>query len=197
MPETTYAVLSVIAMLLSPLVALQIRSMMEHRREKRQRKEWIFKTLMSTRATTLNVDHVNALNLIDLDFKDRHNKYKKVLDAWEVYRDHLGDKVTPENANSWNVKSVDLLAKLLLEMGNSLGYDFNDVQIRRGIYYPQGFQELENKRMFVLDELCKVLKWEKAVPIFAKVVDITNEEVVKLQNEVKKMKEITKEDNAS
>jgi uncharacterized protein DUF6680 len=46
---------------------------------------------MATRAARLTPDHVQALNLIDVEFYSKRKKYKRVLDAWKAYHDHLGE----------------------------------------------------------------------------------------------------------
>jgi len=56
-------VLTVLAVLLAPVVAVQVQKWLELFREDRARKRWIFKTLMATRAATAPPDHVHALNM--------------------------------------------------------------------------------------------------------------------------------------
>ena len=60
-------VLMIIAVLLAPVVAVQVQKWLELFREDRARKLWIFKTLMATRAATVSPEHVQALNMIDLE----------------------------------------------------------------------------------------------------------------------------------
>ena len=56
------------AVLLAPLVAIQVQKILEGWKEINERKERVFKTLMSTRARRLDHSHVEALNMIDLVF---------------------------------------------------------------------------------------------------------------------------------
>lgn len=139
--------LMILAVLLAPLVAVQVQKWLETFREDRARKLRIFKILMSTRATGLSKDHVQALNLIDLEFQ--RNKFKKVRDAWKTYLDHLGnfprEKEDQGRLPVWNEKTADLLADLLMEMGTSLGYDFDLVHVKKGIYLPEGHTKLETE----------------------------------------------------
>jgi hypothetical protein len=106
---------------------------------------------MSTRATPLSPFHVEALNLIDIEFYSKPGrKYRKVIEAWKAYYDHLGN--IPENDAAESVKDIwrsrrdDYLVELLYEMGKSLGYEFDKVHIRRAAYFPEGHgQEFDDQ----------------------------------------------------
>ena len=58
-------ILTILAVFLAPVVAVQVQKWLEVFREQRARKLWIFKTLMATRAATVSQEHVQALNMID------------------------------------------------------------------------------------------------------------------------------------
>ena len=77
--------LMVLAVLLSPLIAVQVTRYLDNKKEARERQLWIFKTLMATRASSLSPHHVEALNRIDLEFKAQTKKDKDVIEAWKVY----------------------------------------------------------------------------------------------------------------
>src|SRR5438034_8791127 len=85
------------ATVLGPVLAVQAQKWVERSREKRNRKDWVFLTLMATRAATLSGEHVRALNTIDLAFYGsrvlgrniRSRKDQSVIDAWREYYDHL------------------------------------------------------------------------------------------------------------
>jgi hypothetical protein len=63
-------VLMLFAVLLSPVIAVQIQVWLEVFREKRSRKLSVLQTLMATRtiAARVSPEHVRALNMIDLTF---------------------------------------------------------------------------------------------------------------------------------
>ena len=63
--------LVVIATLLSPVIAVQVTEYLNRRRQSRDEQLRIFRTLMATRASTLEVSHVQALNSIDVIFNGR------------------------------------------------------------------------------------------------------------------------------
>ncbi|HQO21144.1 MAG TPA: hypothetical protein PLA03_12405 [Acidobacteriota bacterium] len=129
----------VLAVLLAPFLAVFAQKQIELWRERRSRKMWIFKTLMATRARSLSNEHVQALNMIDLEFIEPSDK--DVITAWKEYHDQLN--AFPKEGEDleqrqvvWSDKLNDLLPKLLVKMGMALGYDFNSVDIRRGAYSP-------------------------------------------------------------
>lgn len=57
--------LVITAIIVAPILAVQIQKFIESKKEKRARKIQIFKALMATRATPLSPLHVEALNMID------------------------------------------------------------------------------------------------------------------------------------
>ncbi len=150
----------ILAVLLAPLVAVQVQKYLESIKEKRERKLRIFKQLMATRAATVSPEHVQALNMIDLEFHEE--KYKKVTSAWKTYLDHLGNypKDDEKHQPVWADKRVDLLANLLLEMGKSLGYQFDDVHIKKGIYAPEVHAQIENENFLIRRGVIRLLYGE-------------------------------------
>jgi len=75
--------LAILAILAAPIVALQIQKYIEDRKEIRARKMQIFRTLMATRATRLDAKHIEALNMIDIEFF----KNEKVTEKWKLLLD--------------------------------------------------------------------------------------------------------------
>ena len=100
--------LTVIATLLSPLIALQISEVLAGRKQAREEQLRIFKMLMSTRAANLDPRHVECLNLIDVVFHSNARKEIEIRRLWKQYLDHLSDKGYPKD--SWGSKRVELLA---------------------------------------------------------------------------------------
>jgi hypothetical protein len=156
----------VIAVLLAPLLAIQTQKYLELRRQARERKLMVFKTLMSTRATPLSAYHVEALNMIDVEFYGRRKKDRNVIKAWKNYLDHLNNGPSDESKRPlWFEKINDLSTELLYEMAISLGYDFDKVHIKRGIYIPKGHTDLEMEQMAIRKGLVEVLDGERALPM--------------------------------
>jgi len=149
--------LTILAIVIAPLVAVQVQKRLEIFREERGRKLWIFKTLMATRAATVSAEHVQALNMIDLEFREK--RYRNVTTAWKTYLDHLGSY--PKDVENlqpiWGERRVNLLTNLLLEMGRSLGYEFDEVHVKKGIYAPEAHGRLEDENMLIRRGLLRLL----------------------------------------
>jgi hypothetical protein len=78
-------ILMVLAVLLAPVVAIQVSVYLERRRERLGRRRDIFRTLMATRASRLAPTHVEALNMIDLEFYGKDQQLRAVREAWKAY----------------------------------------------------------------------------------------------------------------
>lgn len=103
----------------------------------------IFKSLMATRASVISPEHVRALNMITIEFPKE--SYPAVLEAWKVYFDHLNSY--PENKielqAEWQKDIGVRLCQLLKHMGDALGYNFDVVDINKGIYAPKAHAVVE------------------------------------------------------
>src|SRR5260221_3308280 len=110
-------IVTIIAIIVAPIIALRVQRKADQERAAKDRKLWIFKTLMSNRATRWNPICVQALNMIDIEFTDKSEK--DVRDAWKELLDHYNDwgKKTPEQRQADDKndleKAGDRLAELL------------------------------------------------------------------------------------
>ena len=165
---TTTEALTIIALLVGPLVAVQVTRYLDDRREIRQRKLWIFKTLMATRISTLAPHHVEALNRIDLEFNPKRPKEKEVINAWKAYLDHLNQNQASfslEQMRSWVERRIDLLCDLLHTMANVLDYDFDKTHIKNACYYPRGYGEHEADWMAIRVAARELTEGKRSIPI--------------------------------
>jgi hypothetical protein len=161
---------NVIAILLSPLFALQVSRRLDDRKERRQRKRWVFYTLMATRNARLSPEHVRALNSIDIEF----TKEKAVTRAWKAYLDHLND--TSQELGAWASRSDDLFVDLLYAMSESLKFDFDKTHLRRGIYSPRAHGEADEDAMVIRKALVAMAKGERGLPVDLSDITHTPEE---------------------
>jgi hypothetical protein len=150
----------ILATFVGPIAAVQAQKWIERSRETRNRKLWIFHTLMSTRALRASSpEHVQALNSIDLVFNARKKGDKPIIDAWGEYLDHLNhypDNSDAKAIQTWNIKGEDFLIELLKKIGDRLGYSFTSVQLKRGIYYPRGHSDLISSQIALRDMIVKL-----------------------------------------
>lgn len=156
--------LTILAIFAGPIVAVQLTRYLDDRREVRDRKLQIFKTLMATRSYSVSWPHVEALNRIDLEFSKRRPQERAVLEAWKEYFDLLCNQtISPEQ---WSVKRVDLLVELLHRMAVVLDYDFDKTQIKNSSYSPIAHGNLESQHDALRQGAIDLLSGKRAIPIY-------------------------------
>ena len=156
-------IMIILSTALSPLIAVQVTRFLDDRNEERGRKLHIFKTLMATRAQSIAPAHVEALNRIDLEFSRRKKQERAVLDVWQQYLDHLGNRAMDPDA--WNHKRVDLLVDLLHVMAVTMNYDFNKTQIKNGTYSPIAHGQIEEDQQRARRMILELLEGKRDIPV--------------------------------
>jgi hypothetical protein len=151
------------AVLLGPIIAVQLTRFLDDQKEIRERKVNIFKSLMATRAYTVSWQHVEALNRIDLEFDKHHRKEKEVIEAWKEYLDLLNNTAMP--IDQWGIKRIDLLVELLHKMARVLNYDFDKTHIKNSSYSPRAHGETEDQQAALRKGLIEVLDGKRTLPI--------------------------------
>jgi len=153
---------NLVAILLSPVIAVLVTLWWQQRKEKRDLKHWILRTLITNRETPVTPDNVRALNLVELAFHDSDT----VRRLWgELFGLFSNSTDTPEFREKSRKKNLELI----VEMAKILGYGkvitaFN--ADRR--YFPIGMAEQMNKQNELLDELLRVLKASGGVQFIPK-----------------------------
>jgi hypothetical protein len=169
----TIELLTIAAIILGPILAVQAQKYIEVASERKRRKLDIFHTLMATRASRVSINHVRALNMIDIEFygrkyfgiRSQSKKEKLVLTAWDNYRDHLNNKDPNDASNLWIEKGDELFTKLLFTISRALNYEFEEVQLKRGCYSPIAHGDLELDSLNIRKGLTKILSGEKPIPV--------------------------------
>lgn len=157
--------LTIGATLLSPLIAVQVTRWADRRRDQRDRRFRIFRTLMATRAQLVSAAHVEALNLIDVEFHGpgRTLKEKAITEAWKIYLDHLN---TPSSSSQeWLTKRQELFITMLQKMAFYFGYDLDQVHLKNQTYYPNAHNDLENDEYAIRKAWISILKGERSLPV--------------------------------
>lgn len=156
--------LVIFATLLSPVIAVQVTEFINRRRQTRDEQLRVFRVLMATRASTLDVMHVQALNSIDVIFNGKSAKQEAVRRQWKQYLDHLNDK--SYHREQWETKRKELLVDLLDIMGSQLGFNFDKTHLKNQSYYPQGYGDLEEQNAAVRQGLLDVLSGKRPLPLW-------------------------------
>jgi len=153
----------ILAVFLGPIVAVQLTKHLDVKKEKRQRKLDIFKTLMATRSYSTSWDHVMTLNRIDLEFERSNSKEKSVIDSWKEYLDLLGDKsITGEQ---WGAKRIELLVELLYKMALVLDYDFDKTHIKNSAYSPVVHGNIDTQQAKIREGIIDILEGKRNIPM--------------------------------
>jgi len=143
-------ILTIFAIIIGPIAAVQIEKQLHRSRANWERKTSIFKTLMATRGAVLSYSH--------------EKKYENVISSWKEYFDNLSQKVTDENVQVWSARNEELLSNLLFEMGNSLGYKFDKVLIKRNVYSPVAHGSIEREMQAIRKGIIDILYGDRNLP---------------------------------
>lgn len=158
------------AVLLGPILAIQIQRYLEYIRDKKNRKLQLFHTLMATRTSRISMDHVQALNMIDIEFYDHgvfaSQKNTAVREAWKIYNDHLNTNKTDTNYSIWNDKTDTLFVDLLHTMAKALGYDYDKVLLKRSGYAPMAHADYEDDNYEIRKGMVKLLSGDHPLPMY-------------------------------
>lgn len=159
--------LIICATISGPVLAVQTQKWIERATERRRGQLQVFYWLMASRATRLSTEHVQALNRIELEFRGKSSKEKAVRDAWRLYADKLNERFenTEVGLANWASSRDTLFTELMFKMSTALGFDFDRVQIMRGVYYPRGHGELEDRQRKILIQLEQLLDGNLSLPI--------------------------------
>ncbi len=165
--------ITVAAIILGPILAVQAQKVLEAIGNRKARRLNIFHTLMATRANKVSHSHVQALNMIDIEFYGRRvfgqqvqtGSEKSVTNAWKNYSDHLNNSYAQDQLGRWMEDGEKLLAKLLFEMSSALGYGFDEVQLRRNVYSPIAHGKQQFQEQNIREGIEQLLTGKKALPV--------------------------------
>jgi hypothetical protein len=125
--------------------------------------------------------------MIDLEFggsgwRGQTAKEKEVVNRWRIYADHLNEPLEDRSearVDVWFAKGDELFTDLLVALAAALGYSFDRVQLKRGIYRPRAHGEAENRQQAIERALVGVLTGETPlsmrvteVPVSAEAADL-------------------------
>ena len=150
----------VFATLTGPILAVLVTRWIDNRRAERDRRLDVFRALMRTRKAALQPDHVNALNLVEIEF----HKVQPVLVAYRQLMRHFNNVPTPVN-EAWMANHRSLLTRLLSEMANLLGYKIEQLDVFEGGYYPLGWGQVEEQQVAMRLGLLELLAGKRTLPV--------------------------------
>jgi hypothetical protein len=123
----------------------------------------VFRVLMSTRRMAISSDHVNAINLVEVDFYG----CAAVEAEWKNYKNHLNDNSKPED-EVWLRTKEKLLSKLLFEIAKVLKFDIPAIEIFEGGYAPGGWAHRDMRYTGALEFMHELREGTKTLPLWLK-----------------------------
>jgi len=151
---------NIVAVLLSPVIAVLITMWLTSRREVRREKMSVFNALIANRNNSIAIENVRALNMIDVVFHDA----TQVRRLWHEYFDMLSNEGL-NNEIGWKQREKRNL-EMITAMANVLGYGkaITHLDVDR-IYRPIGLENQNQKGNAIADELLRVLKGTASLSI--------------------------------
>ena len=149
-------IINIIAVLLSPLIAVWVTTKLQDRAEKRKHKMELFRRLLLANNAfyQLDLNDVSMFNMINVYFYDN----KKIRQLWkECYELFCSTDI--------NIKLVEnKRSELLFEIARNLGYGKAITHLDFGrIYYPKGIADKDEIDRNIKNELLRVLKNSDAI----------------------------------
>ncbi len=160
--EILIGVAGVVVAFATPLIALELQKWLDERHESRNRKLTIFKNLMMYRVTPLSPHFVQSLNLVDLEFNGKDKKEAAVREQWKILLDHFNNYTEAKEPVE---KAQELTRGLLKAMGKYFNYEFDEVYLKRGAYYPKYFVDTELEQNTLRKQLLEVLAGNRRLPV--------------------------------
>ncbi|MCB1478606.1 MAG: hypothetical protein KDJ62_06995 [Rhodobiaceae bacterium] len=160
--EAWYALATLAAIVLGPILAVFITRIIDQTRENQRRKLEVFKSLMQTRGIRLDPVHVAALNIVEIEFYNEQN----VREAFKKYIEHLSSPMpTVQEQDRYFNQRSDLFMNLLFEIGVSVKYKFDKRDLERLSYVPQGWDWDQSIHRRNAEMLAQLLSGQRAIPI--------------------------------
>ena len=180
--------LVIVAILLAPILAVQIQRWIEDYRNKKNRKEWIFRTLMATRGDPLSREHINALNMIDIEYYG-DKKGAKIVTKWREYLDHLNSfprEGSEDQRKRWQETKDEILIDIIFEMSVYLQYNLERLTVKKAFYIPQAYADITLEQFVIRKGVIDILSGAKSIPMAVTRLPISEDEA-KEQAELRKL----------
>jgi hypothetical protein len=160
--------ITIAAIILGPLVAVIITVVRGERRQKYDSRHAVFRSLMKTRRTWANPEHVEALNLVEIEFHGKSKVLKAYKDLFNFFVQDNAKRSDEDDESYLKRKAEhhsDLLSALLLEMSKDLGYRHDQLEILRGGYSPVLHGQIEEDQEKIRKLFAGLYDGSKAIPV--------------------------------
>jgi flagellar biosynthesis protein FliP len=146
MSNTTVAILTLLAIAFSPLIAVLVTVYLQNRKEERSHKLTLLGTLIGLRHAPTSDESIRALNLIDVVFHDA----PRARELWHEYFGMLNNEGL-NNPIGWGQRQKKNL-EMITEMARVLGYGkaITHLDVDR-VYYPIALEQRAKKDAAISD----------------------------------------------
>ena len=152
-----WTALTILAIIAGPIGALLVSRYLDNSRAEKAARMDIFRTLMRTRSLPLSWEHVQALNLVELEFRN----HTRVIDARKNYLKILNEPIpTAEEQESFHQflnRRNKLLTLLIDEIAKTLNVKVKQLDIYEGNYVPKAWDDEEWDKALIRRGLIEVL----------------------------------------
>ncbi|HEY1630564.1 MAG TPA: DUF6680 family protein [Rhizomicrobium sp.] len=155
----------VIATFTGPVAAVIVTRWVDKLRDAEKRKIEVFRSMMRSRRLPLSADYVGALNLVAVEFHGRNKVMSALKELMNHFDDGYGVNKTLDELKAANDKSDALRTSLLSAMATTLGYRFEQMEIHRGGYAPQGWGVELDEQAISRRGLSELLSGRRTLPV--------------------------------
>ena len=148
-------ILTVIAIALSPFIAVFVSRWIEDWKDLKKQKTFIFLSLVSSRHQNITEEQARIYNSIDVVFSKSSNVRKK----WREYYELLHQR---DRMSEWAKKKLELLKAMADETGYKKAIDHLDLD---RVYYPTGLTEDAEKRKIYEEKILEFIKRVEVVGV--------------------------------
>ncbi|MBD3730363.1 MAG: hypothetical protein IE933_11725 [Sphingomonadales bacterium] len=173
---TTNEILTLLAIVAGPIIAVCITLWIDARRRKHEQRVIVLRHLIATRHLPADPGFLTAINLIPVEFNDRPaviRAYNEFIMASKANLDGKNDEATLQN-------SATKLTRLIFEISRSLGFDLRETDIQTSAYASDGWVKRDLLAMNSQQAMCNIadilwmqtrlLRGESSVQIFGESV---------------------------
>ncbi len=169
-------ILTTLAILFGPIIAVYLTELRAKKRSDKDRQLHVFRSLMATRRSRLSNEHVQALNLVEIEFSSQKN----VLNSYNNLISFFGDgkwwnvpNPSDQDLQNRSNKHDDLLVDLLSKMARCLGYNnFGELSILRGGYFPALHVDNQQDVLDFQKLMGDIARGDRMFPVFGMDKDI-------------------------
>lgn len=157
-----------------PIVAVMITLWYQENSLRKRSRQELFVSMMRSRRNPTNLEFVGALNLVPVHFYADKEVMKRYADLIAVFDDTAW--FVPEARIRLNEQADLKIAYLLSAMSRAVGRPVEQLQILRGAYAPQGWQDEEQAQKALRTALIEVATGQRPLPVWVAQLHSSNDD---------------------